>query len=40
MDDTKNMMVVHEHDMANVLNSFFIKQSTVDDSARSKGCYV
>ena len=33
--ETRDIMVVDEHDKANVLNSYFTKQSTVDDSAYS-----
>ena len=35
MDETKDIMVVDEHDKANVLNSYLTKQSTIDDSAKS-----
>ena len=35
MDETRDIMVVDEHDKANVLNSYFTKQSTIDDSANS-----
>ena len=33
MDDTRDTMVVDEHENAIVLNSYFTKQSTIDDSA-------
>ena len=35
MDETRDIMVVDEHVIANVLNSYFTKQSTIDDSANS-----
>ena len=35
MDETRDIMVVDEHDKANVLNSYFTKQSTIEDSANS-----
>ena len=35
MDETRDIMVVDEHDKPNVLNSYFTKQSTIDDSANS-----
>ena len=35
IDDTKHTMVVDEHEKANVLNSYFTKQATINDSAYS-----
>ena len=35
MDETKDTIVVDEHEKTNVLNSYFTKQSTTDDSANS-----
>ena len=35
MDKTKDTIVVDEHEKANVLHSYFTKQSTIDDSANS-----
>ena len=35
VDKTKDAIVVDEHEKANVLNSYFTKQSTIDDSANS-----
>ena len=35
MDETRDIVVVDEHDKANVLNSYFTKQSTIDDSTNS-----
>ena len=35
MDEPKDTIVVDEHEKANVLNSYFTKQSTIDDSANN-----